>query len=105
VDGMRKFGIELAVMVAICVGVAIRPASAQDAKVDIRGIPCSELDRWEEGDRIAAIFFFYGFHAALLNAYEVTPANLERNVRNVVEFCGKNPTLPLFEAMPKAFQR
>lgn len=102
---MFKFTIKHAVLLVICACASIQPAPAQDAKVDIRGIPCSDLDKWEDGDRIAAIFFFYGFHAALLNIYEVTPANLERNVRNVVDFCGKNPAVPIFEALPKAFQR
>ncbi len=81
------------------------PAAALDAKTDIRKIPCSDIDKWEDADRVAAIFFFYGFHAAKMDVYEVTPANLERNVRNIVEFCGKNPDMPLFEATPKAFQR
>jgi hypothetical protein len=102
---MRKLALRYAALLAVCLGMAAQPAMAQDAKVDIRTIPCGDLDKWEDGDRIAAIFFFYGFHAALLNIHEVSPANLERNVRNIVEFCGKNPALPLFEALPKAFQR
>jgi len=97
----------LAFGAALAVGPAaiVPPASAQDAKADIRKIPCSDLEKWEDADRVAAIFFFYGYHAAKMNLYEVTPANLERNVRNIVEFCGKNPDMPLFEATPKAFQR
>lgn len=93
-----------AALVACAMGLAL-PAAAQDTKADIRKIPCSDLEKWEDADRVAAIFFFYGFHAAKMDIYEVTPANLERNVRNIVEFCGKNPDMPLFEATPKAFQR
>jgi len=95
----------VALGMAACMAAPLGPALGQDAKVDIRKIPCGELDQVEDGDRIAAIFFFYGFHAALLNAYEVTPANLERNVRNVVDYCQKNPGMAIFDAMPKAFQR
>lgn len=102
---MPKFSNTAIACLMLIATFAVRPASGQDAKVDVRTIPCSDLDKWEDADRVAAIFFFYGFHAALLNAYEVTPANLERNVRNIVEFCGKNPTMPIFEAAPKAFQR
>ncbi len=102
---MRIIRIAAAAVVALGLVAQTLPAAAQDAKTDIRKIPCSELEQAEDGDRVAAIFFFYGFHAALLNAYEVSPANLERNVRNVVAFCQQNPAMPIFEAMPKAFQR
>lgn len=90
---------------ALCAMLYAQPAAAQNAKADIRKIPCSDLDKWEDADRVAAIFFFYGFHAAKMDLYEVTPANLERNVRNIVDYCAKNPTMSLFEATPKAFQR
>lgn len=102
---MRLSKLLLIAALAVGVGLASLPLAAQDAKTDIRKIPCSELEQAEDGDRVAAIFFFYGFHAALLNLYEVSPANLERNVRNVVTFCQQNPAMPIFEAMPKAFQR
>ncbi len=100
---MSKF--QFLAALAFCAVAGMAPAGAQDAKADIRTIPCSDLDKWDDPDRAAAIFFFYGFHAAKLDIYEVTPANLERNVRNIVEFCAKNPAMPLFEATPKAFQR
>lgn len=90
---------------AMLVAALTVPAVAQDGKVDIRKIPCQDLDRMDDGDRVAAIFFYYGFHTAKLELYEVTPANLERNVRNIVEYCGKNPSMPIYEATPKAFQR
>jgi len=91
--------------IAVIGGLAAPPAMAQDQKVDIRAIPCIELDKVDDGDRIAAIFFFYGFHAARLNATEVSPANLERNVRNIVAFCRDSPAMPIYEAVVKAFQR
>lgn len=94
-----------AIVLAICAGGAAAPAAAQDAKVDIRAVPCSDLDKWDDGDRIAAIFFYYGYHAAQMKVVEVTPANLERNIRNIVEYCSKNPATPMFDAVPKAFQR
>lgn len=102
---MRLCKLLLAAAFLIGVSVTAVPSAAQDAKTDIRKIPCSDLEQAEDGDRVAAIFFFYGFHAALLNLYEVSPANLERNVRNVVAFCQQNPAMPIFEATPKAFQR
>jgi hypothetical protein len=102
---MSRLRSSLVAALALCVAAYALPAHAQDAKADIRKIPCSDLDKWEDADRVAAIFFFYGFHAAKMNLYEVTPANLERNVRNIVEFCGKNPAMSLFEATPKAFQQ
>lgn len=95
----------LVATLAIAASVVTTSLPAQDNKTDIRKVLCSELDTVEDSDRIAMIFFFYGFHAALLNAYEVSPANLERNVKNVVAFCQQNPAMPIFEAMPKAFQR
>lgn len=96
----------LAKMLGLALGVAmVGAAAAQDRKVDIRAIPCSELDVADDGDRVAAVFFFYGYHAALLKAQEVSPANMERNVRNIVAFCRDNPATPIFEAVPKAFQR
>ena len=95
----------LTIAVIGCFVAPLAAASAQDQRVDIRKLPCAELDKAEDGDRIAAIFFFYGFHAALLSAFEVSPANLEKNVRNIVAFCGENPGMPIFEAVPKAFQR
>ncbi|MBL8703430.1 MAG: hypothetical protein JNM30_01230 [Rhodospirillales bacterium] len=102
---MSKIRSPLFAALAVCAAAIAAPAAAQDAKTDIRKIPCSDIDKWEDADRVAAIFFFYGFHAAKMDIYEVTPANLERNVRNIVEFCGKNPAMPLYEATPKAFQR
>lgn len=102
---MSKSLSSLLAALAVCAVAAATPAAAQDAKADIRKVPCSDLDKWEDADRVAAIFFYYGFHAAKMDIYEVTPANLERNVRNIVEFCGKNPDMSLFEATPKAFQR
>ncbi len=102
---MSKLRLMPLAALALCAMVYAQPAAAQDAKADIRKIPCSDLDKWEDADRVAAIFFFYGFHAAKMDLYEVTPANLERNVRNIVEYCAKNPTMSLFEATPKAFQR
>ena len=95
----------VAIAMTLWVVAPTTSALAQDSKVDIRKVTCVELDKVENEDRIATIFFFYGFHAALLTAYEVSPASLEKNVRNVVEFCRDNPTTPIFEAMPKAFQR
>jgi len=102
---MPKVPSSILAALAVCAAISATPVAAQDAKADIRKIPCSDLDKWEDADRVAAIFFFYGFHAAKMDIYEVTPANLERNVRNIVEFCGKNPAMSLFEATPKAFQR
>ena len=102
---MLKFHPSILALLAVCAAAIATPAAAQDAKADIRKIPCSDLDKWEDADRVAAIFFFYGFHAAKMDLYEVTPANLERNVRNIVEYCSKNPEMSLFEATPKAFQR
>lgn len=102
---MSKALLPLLATLAVCAMASVAPALAQEAKADIRKIPCSDLDKWEDADRVAAIFFYYGFHAAKMDVYEVTPANLERNVRNIVEFCGKNPGMSLFEATPKAFQR
>ena len=81
------------------------PASTPDNKIDIRKIPCVELVRVDDDDRVAMIFFYYGFYASTLNVFEVSPANLERNVRNVVEFCRQNPDTPIFDVLPKAFQR
>ncbi len=102
---MAKSLSSLLAALAVCAVASASPAAAQEAKADIRKIPCSDLEKWEDADRTAAIFFYYGFHTAKMDIYEVTPANLERNVRNIVEFCGKNPDMPLFEATPKAFQR
>jgi hypothetical protein len=91
--------------IAVAGGLAVPPVAAQDQKVDVRTISCVELEKVDDGDRIAAIFFFYGFHAALLGVTDVSPANLERNVRNIVAFCRDNPATPIFEAVPRAFQR
>lgn len=102
---MRGFAIGRMFLLAAWIVAAALPTAAQDARVDIRKIPCSDLDKWEDGDRVAAIFFYYGFHTAKLNRYSVSPANLERNVRSIVEFCDKNPTMPIYRAVPKAFKQ
>jgi len=105
--GMRLHHLLFAAVATAGLAGSMAAAFAQDQerKVDIRTVPCSDLDKAEDGDRIAAIFFFYGFHAAQLGLLEVSPANLERNVHNIVAFCHDNPAMPIYEAVPRAFQR